>query len=68
MVMDWLRLLEIVGMAGGAAVGLRVVWALLKKLRGKLTGMFGISGLAEDLDLVVERLDKIMFELSLIHI
>ena len=62
MVMDWLRLLEIVGMAGGAAVGLRVVWALLKKLRGKLTGMFGISGLAEDLDLVVERLDKIMFE------
>ena len=62
MVTDWLSLLEIVGMAGGAAVGLRVVWTLLKKLRGKLKGMFGIRDLKADLGLVAERLDQIIFE------
>lgn len=63
MIMDWQSLMEWVGVIGGAAVGLRVLWSLLKKLRDKTKDMIGISELKTDLNKVAERLDFIVSEL-----
>jgi len=47
---EWTTIAEIVGMIGGVAVGLRIVWTLLKLAYRNLTSMFGIGDLRTDIE------------------
>ena len=63
MLQEWQAIAEWLGLAAGAAVGLKVLWSVLKRIRTKLKYMFGISALKEDLSEVSKQLNFIVSEL-----
>lgn len=61
---EWMTLLEVVGILGGAAVGIRILWKLLKLLRKKANNMFGIGDLKHDIEALSESVQFIVAEFS----
>jgi len=63
MLLEWQTIAEWIGLAAGAAVGLKVLWSLLKKLWSKMGSMFGINDLKKDLGCLAKQLDFVASEL-----
>jgi len=59
---DWMTLLEVVGVLGAAAVGLRVLLKAIKFIRKKANNMFGIGDLKHDIEALNESVQFIVSE------
>lgn len=62
--MEWQAVAEWIGLIAGAAVGLKFLWALIKKAYAKIgDNVFGIADIKTDIGSVARQLDFIVAEL-----
>ena len=63
MLLEWQTIAEGIGVTAGAAVGLKVLWSLLKKGYAKWFSMFGVGDIKKDIGSLGEQLEFIVSEL-----
>lgn len=64
MITNWVDVAEVIGLVGGTAVGLRVLWKLVVLLHHKWMAAFGIEELMEDVSGLDEQLKYVVSELQ----